>query len=75
MEKLSNPKEIIQVLQKHEFQFKKKFGQNFFVHPLSVSAPYTLPLVSTFIFPIRGGRLQDEKSANLQTILLYKLQI
>ncbi len=30
MEKLSNPKETIQVLQKHEFQFKKKFGQNFF---------------------------------------------
>ena len=29
MEKLSNPKETIQVLQKHEFQFKKKFGQNF----------------------------------------------
>ena len=25
MEKLSNPKETIQVLQKHEFQFKKKF--------------------------------------------------
>ena len=33
MEKLSNPKEIIQVLQKHEFQFKKKFGQNFLIDP------------------------------------------
>ena len=33
MEKLSNPKETIQVLQKHEFQFKKKFGQNFLIHP------------------------------------------
>lgn len=31
MEKLSNPKETIQVLQKHEFQFKKKFGQNFLI--------------------------------------------
>ena len=33
MEKLSNPKETIQVLQKHEFQFKKKFGQNFLIDP------------------------------------------
>lgn len=33
MEKLRNPKETIQVLQKHEFQFKKKFGQNFLIDP------------------------------------------
>lgn len=33
MEKLSNPKETIQVLQKHEFQFKKKYGQNFLIDP------------------------------------------
>lgn len=33
MEKLSNPKETIQVLQKHHFQFKKKFGQNFLIDP------------------------------------------
>ena len=33
MEKLSNPKETIQVLQKHQFQFKKKFGQNFLIDP------------------------------------------
>ena len=33
MEQLSNPKETIQVLQKHEFQFKKKFGQNFLIDP------------------------------------------
>lgn len=33
MEKLSNPKETIQVLQKHEFQFKKKIGQNFLIDP------------------------------------------
>ena len=33
MEKLSNPKDTIQVLQKHEFQFKKKFGQNFLIDP------------------------------------------
>ena len=33
MEKLSNPKETMQVLQKHEFQFKKKFGQNFLIDP------------------------------------------
>lgn len=33
MEKLSNPKETIQVLQKYEFQFKKKFGQNFLIDP------------------------------------------
>ena len=33
MEKLSNPKETIQVLQKHEFQFKKKFVQNFLIDP------------------------------------------
>ena len=33
MEKLSNPKETIQVLQKHEFQFKKKFGQHFLIDP------------------------------------------
>ena len=33
MEKVSNPKETIQVLQKQEFQFKKKFGQNFLIDP------------------------------------------
>lgn len=33
MEKLSNPNDTIQVLQKHEFQFKKKFGQNFLIDP------------------------------------------
>ena len=31
MAKLSNPQETIQVLQKHDFQFKKKFGQNFLI--------------------------------------------
>lgn len=33
MEKLSNPKETIRVLQKHQFQFHKKFGQNFLIDP------------------------------------------
>lgn len=33
MGKLSNPQETIQVLQKHEFKFKKKFGQNFLIDP------------------------------------------
>lgn len=33
MEKLSNPQQTIQVLQKHQFQFKKKFGQNFLIDP------------------------------------------
>ena len=33
MDKLINPNETIQVLQKHEFQFKKKFGQNFLIDP------------------------------------------
>lgn len=33
MEKLSNPRETIGVLQKHSFQFKKKFGQNFLIDP------------------------------------------
>lgn len=31
MAKLGNPQETIQVLQKHDFQFKKKFGQNFLI--------------------------------------------
>lgn len=31
MAKLSNPQETIQVLQKHDFQLKKKFGQNFLI--------------------------------------------
>lgn len=33
MEKLSTPKETIRVLQEHNFQFKKKFGQNFLIDP------------------------------------------
>lgn len=33
MAKLGNPQETIQILQKHEFQFKKKFGQNFLIDP------------------------------------------
>lgn len=33
MAKLGNPQETIQVLQKHNFQFKKKFGQNFLIDP------------------------------------------
>lgn len=31
--KLGNPQETIQILQKHDFQFKKKFGQNFLIDP------------------------------------------
>lgn len=31
MPNLSNPQETIEVLKKHEFQFKKKFGQNFLI--------------------------------------------
>lgn len=33
MAKLGNPQETIQILQKHEFQFKKKYGQNFLIDP------------------------------------------
>lgn len=33
MQKLSNPQETIGVLKKHDFQFKKKFGQNFLIDP------------------------------------------
>jgi hypothetical protein len=31
--KLGNPQETIQVLQKHDFHFQKKFGQNFLIDP------------------------------------------
>ena len=31
MAKLGNPQETIQVLQKHDFHFQKKFGQNFLI--------------------------------------------
>ena len=31
--RLGNPQETIQILQKHDFQFKKKFGQNFLIDP------------------------------------------
>lgn len=31
MEKLSNPRKTIQVIQKHGFDFQKKFGQNFLI--------------------------------------------
>ena len=31
--KLSNPKETIQVIQKYQFAFQKKFGQNFLIDP------------------------------------------
>ena len=30
-EKLSNPKETIRVIQKYQFGFQKKFGQNFLI--------------------------------------------
>ncbi len=33
MAKLGNPQETIQVLQKHDFHFRKKFGQNFLIDP------------------------------------------
>lgn len=33
MAKLSNPQETIQVLQKHDFHFQRKFGQNFLIDP------------------------------------------
>lgn len=32
-EKLSNPKKTIEVIQKHGFDFQKKFGQNFLIDP------------------------------------------
>lgn len=31
MAKLGNPQETIQILQKHDFHFRKKFGQNFLI--------------------------------------------
>ncbi len=31
MEKLSNPKQTIEVLQKHDFHFQKRYGQNFLI--------------------------------------------
>lgn len=31
MEKLSNPQKTIEVIQKHGFDFQKKFGQNFLI--------------------------------------------
>lgn len=31
MAKLGNPRETIQILQKHDFHFRKKFGQNFLI--------------------------------------------
>ncbi|MDY3249403.1 MAG: 16S rRNA (adenine(1518)-N(6)/adenine(1519)-N(6))-dimethyltransferase RsmA [Candidatus Choladocola sp.] len=33
MEKLSNPQKTIEVIQKHGFDFQKKFGQNFLIDP------------------------------------------
>lgn len=33
MAKLGNPQETIQVLQRHDFHFRKKFGQNFLIDP------------------------------------------
>ena len=33
MAKLGNPQETIQVLQKHDFHFQKKYGQNFLIDP------------------------------------------
>ena len=33
MEKLSNPRKTIEVLQKYNFAFQKKFGQNFLIDP------------------------------------------
>lgn len=33
MAKLGNPQETIQVLQKYDFHFRKKFGQNFLIDP------------------------------------------
>ena len=33
MEKLSNPQKTIEVLQKYNFTFQKKFGQNFLIDP------------------------------------------
>ncbi len=33
MDKLSNPKKTIEVIQKHGFDFQKKFGQNFLIDP------------------------------------------
>ena len=31
MEKLSNPQKTIEIIQKYEFAFQKKFGQNFLI--------------------------------------------
>ena len=33
MEKLSNPQKTIEIIQKYEFVFQKKFGQNFLIDP------------------------------------------
>ena len=31
MEKLSNPQKTIEIIQKYQFDFQKKFGQNFLI--------------------------------------------
>ena len=31
MEKLSNPRKTIEIIQKYKFVFQKKFGQNFLI--------------------------------------------
>ena len=33
MEKLSNPQKTIEILQKYQFVFQKRFGQNFLIDP------------------------------------------
>ena len=33
MADLGNPKNTIEILQKYQFQFSKKFGQNFLIDP------------------------------------------
>ena len=35
MEKLSNPQKTIETIKKYQFNFQKKFGQNFLIDPVS----------------------------------------
>ena len=71
-EKLGNPKNTIEVIQKYQFAFQKKFGQNFLIDPLGVTAVFTVKFLDKEIAEFRNI-IQTIPSLSMISILIIGL--
>ena len=54
-QKLSDPKKTIEVIQKYQFAFQKRFGQNFLIDAHVLEAQQVLQRMTVFWRSVRGS--------------------